>query len=91
MRLVGYICGVKNYMVPVIETRNGVKISVHSRKHLPVHIHAKYAAHEAPVNIRTSEVIEGSLPKKKLKTVTEWIEEEDVQKNDPECMLFKPK
>jgi len=66
-------------MAPVIETRNGVKISVHSREHLPVHVHAKYAEHEALVNIRTSEVIEGSLPKKKLKIVTEWLEEEDVR------------
>jgi len=42
-----------NKMTPLLENKDGVKIEIYSREHLPVHIHAKYAEYEALVNIRT--------------------------------------
>jgi hypothetical protein len=39
------------------------------------HFHALYAEHEAQINIRTLEVIEGDLPKRALALVLEWASE----------------
>lgn len=64
-------------MAPLLENKNGVKIEVYSRDHLPVHIHAEY---EALINIRTGEVFEGSLPAKKLRFVQDWLSEGDRRK-----------
>ena len=72
-------------MAPLLENKNGVRIEIYSREHLPVHIHAKYGEYEALVNIRTGEVFEGSLPARKLRVVQEWLSEgnrrELVEKN----------
>lgn len=65
-------------MAPLLESIDGVKIEVYSREHLPIHIHAKYAEYEALVHIRTGEVIQGSLPSKKLKIVQEWLKRDDM-------------
>ena len=62
-------------MAPEIITIEGVKIELHSRDHLPVHVHATYAEHEALVNIRTGELFEGDLPPKKLRIVQDWLAE----------------
>ena len=40
----------------------------------PPHIHALYGDDMAEVDIRTGEIIEGSLPPKALAMVREWIE-----------------
>jgi hypothetical protein len=40
-------------MTPLIENRNGIRIEIHNREHLPVHIHAKYGEYEALINVRT--------------------------------------
>lgn len=45
------------------------------RDHAPAHFHALYAEHEARIDIRTLEVIEGSLPKRALTLVLEWAQE----------------
>jgi hypothetical protein len=45
------------------------------RDHAPPHFHALYAEHEALIDIRTLEVIEGSLPKRALALVLEWASE----------------
>jgi hypothetical protein len=72
-------------MAPLLDSRDGVRIEIYSREHLPVHIHAKYAEYEALVNIRTGEVFEGKLPPKKLRIVQDWLSEDGrrelVEKN----------
>ncbi|ASS47999.1 MAG: hypothetical protein A3D31_01090 [Candidatus Fluviicola riflensis] len=72
-------------MAPLLENKNGVRIEIYGREHLPVHIHAKYGEYEALVNIRTGEVFEGSLPSKKLRIVQDWLDEgnrrELIEKN----------
>lgn len=67
-------------MTPLLENKDGIKIEIYSREHLPVHIHVKYAEYEALVNIRSGEVFEGSLPSKKLRIVQDWLNEGDRRK-----------
>ncbi len=42
------------------------------REHAPPHFHALYAEYEALIDIRTLEIIKGSLPKRALALVLEW-------------------
>jgi hypothetical protein len=42
------------------------------REHAPPHFHALYAEHEALIDIRTLEVIGGSLPRRALALTIEW-------------------
>jgi hypothetical protein len=51
----------------------GVQIIIHPKDHLPPHLHAKFAEHEAMISILTGDVLEGSLPKAKLKAVRNWL------------------
>jgi hypothetical protein len=44
-------------------------------EHNPPHFHALYAEHEAMIDIRTLEVIEGKLPRRALVLVLEWAVE----------------
>jgi Domain of unknown function (DUF4160) len=37
------------------------------------HLHAKFAEHEAMISIVTGDVLEGSLPRAKLKAVQQWL------------------
>ena len=49
------------------------------REHGPPHFHALYAEHEALIDIRTLEVMQGSLPKRALALVLEWASEHRVE------------
>ena len=42
--------------------------------HPPPHFHAHYGEHEAVIEIRTSEIIEGSLPLGAKSLVNQWID-----------------
>jgi hypothetical protein len=50
----------------------GIVIQMFWREHAPPHFHALYAEHEALIDIRTLEVIGGSLPKRALSLTLEW-------------------
>jgi hypothetical protein len=50
-----------------------VSIFIHSREHLPPHVHVIYGEFEAIVNIRTGVIIQGYIPAKKLKFVEKWL------------------
>jgi len=63
-------------MAPLLDDKDGVSIIIHSREHLPPHIHACHGDDEALVNIRTGKMFEGHIPRKKLKVVQEWLAEE---------------
>jgi hypothetical protein len=43
--------------------------------HAPPHFHALYGEHEAIVDIRTLEVIEGGLPRRAMALMLEWAQE----------------
>ena len=54
-----------------------------NKKHKRPHIHAQYQDFEASFSIPDGEMIEGSLPPKKIKLVQAWIimHEEDLMAN----------
>lgn len=65
--------------MPIIHQINSIKIKLYFKDHLPPHFHAQYNEHEVLIEIRTLEIYAGDLPKKQLKTVLEWAEENQGQ------------
>jgi Domain of unknown function (DUF4160) len=61
--------------MPTVSSFYGILIQMFWRDHAPPHFHALYAEHEAQIEIRTLETIEGSLPKRALALVLEWAAE----------------
>ena len=55
--------------MPTIAIVAGVRIIIYPKDHLPPHLHVKFAEHEAMISIVTGEVLEGSLPRAKMKAV----------------------
>jgi len=47
--------------VPVVSEFEGIEICLYFDDHLPPHFHAKYAGHEALVEIENSCVLKGTL------------------------------
>lgn len=63
--------------MPVISMFYGIIVLMFffdNKKHHRAHIHAQYAEHEAIVAIDDGEVLEGDLPKPKMKMVQAWLE-----------------
>jgi hypothetical protein len=52
----------------------GIIIRMFWADHPPAHFHAAYGEHEAIIEIRTSEIIGGSLPLGAHSLVSQWIE-----------------
>jgi len=50
--------------MPVVAIVDGVKIEFYPDEHPPPHFHARYAEFVAQIEIRTSRVLRGSLPRK---------------------------
>jgi len=61
--------------MPEIDRISGIRICVFSRDHLPPHFHAFYGEYEVLVAIRTGETIVGDLPRKKIREVLEYLDE----------------
>ena len=59
--------------MPTIALVSGVRIIIYPKDHLPPHLHAKFAEHEAIISIVTGNVLEGSLPRAKLRAVQAWL------------------
>jgi len=51
----------------------GIVISMYYNDHVPPHFHARYAEHEAEVAIESLQVLNGSLPRRALALVLEWV------------------
>ena len=63
--------------MPVISMFYGILIlmfSFDNKKHHLPHIHAQYAEHSAIIAIDSGEVMDGDLPRSKMKLVQAWIE-----------------
>lgn len=58
--------------MPRISEFFGIVISMYYNDHAPPHFHARYAEHEALVEIDSLELIAGSLPPRVLALVREW-------------------
>lgn len=59
--------------MPIISIFFGIVIRINFRDHNPPHLHADHGDREAVFNIRTGEVMEGSLPRKATRSVQLWI------------------
>lgn len=61
--------------MPLLSSFFGIDIKMYflGSEHNPPHIHAVYAEESAAIDVRTGEIIEGSLPDKVLRLVKEWI------------------
>ena len=59
--------------MPTIAIVFGVRIMIYPKDHLPPHLHAKFAEHEAMISIVTGDVLEEALPRTKLSAVQEWL------------------
>ena len=63
--------------MPVISMFYGIIISLYyidNKQHNRPHIHVKYQEHEAVVAIPDGGVLEGQIPRNKMKLVQAWIE-----------------
>jgi len=58
--------------LPTISIFYGIVIQMFWKDHGPPHFHALYTEHEAQIDIRTLEVIQGNLPNWALALVLEW-------------------
>lgn len=61
--------------MPTISVFYGVVIQMFWDDHAPPHFHAIYAEHEALIDIRTLDVIEGQLTRRAMTLVLEWAQE----------------
>ena len=58
--------------MPTISVFYGILIQMFWGDHNPPHFHALYGEYEIIVNIRTLEIIRGSMPRRALALVLEW-------------------
>ena len=58
--------------MPRISQFYGIIVAMYYSDHGPPHFHARYAEHEALVNLETLEVLEGHLPRRALALTLEW-------------------
>ena len=65
--------------MPVIARFYGVVIKMYFRQseHNPPHIHTIYGEYVGAIDIRTSDMLEGDLPKRALKMVQEWVSQHE--------------
>jgi hypothetical protein len=61
--------------MPTISTFYGILVQMFWNEHAPPHFHALYAEDEVLIDIRTLDVLEGSLPRRALALVLEWAQE----------------
>ena len=70
---------VKRFYYDVIELSLIIKLGNHNvvkldNKHHKAHINAMYQDDEVIIEIPNGEILEGSIPKSKMKLLTAWIE-----------------
>lgn len=61
--------------MPTLSVFYGIIVQMFWNDHAPPHFHAVYAEHEALIDIRTLDVIDGQLPRRALVLVLEWAQE----------------
>jgi len=63
--------------MPVLSTFYGISVSMYlldNRRHNRPHIHARYQNDEVVIAIPDGDILEGTLPRGKLRLVQAWIE-----------------
>ncbi len=70
--------------MPEITRFAGIVIKIFFRgEHNPPHFHAVYGEFNGVIDIETSKLIEGDLPRKVIETVEEWAK---LHRNELKCM-----
>ena len=59
--------------MPTIAIIAGVRLMIYPKDHLPPHLHACFAEFEVLISTLTGDVLEGSMPKAKLRDVQAWL------------------
>jgi hypothetical protein len=65
--------------MPIVSRFFGISIAFYWQDHVPPHFHAIYGGDEAIVDIRTGEVLRGSLPRRALSLVNEWRQQHTAE------------
>jgi hypothetical protein len=65
--------------VPRISSFHGIVVAMYYEEHGRPHFHARYAEHDASIGIDELDVLQGSLPFRKLALVREWA---DLHRNE---------
>ena len=60
--------------MPELSRFFGIVITMYARDHQPAHFHARYGEDEVLIEIDTSRVLRGVLPRRALAMVEEWCE-----------------
>jgi len=77
----------------------GIIIYMFVKDHPPPHFHVKYNEFKALVNITNGEIIVGTLPRRALRLVQDWVELNqdelmqnwiEANKNNPNFKKIKP-
>jgi hypothetical protein len=58
--------------MPRISEFFGIVIAMYYNDHAPPHFHARYAEHEAEIEIASLDLLNGSLPRRAMALVLEW-------------------
>ncbi|MDP9419401.1 MAG: DUF4160 domain-containing protein, partial [Actinomycetota bacterium] len=53
----------------------GIAIYLYYEDHGPPHFHARYGEHQAQVDIATGDLLDGDLPRRARRLVTEWTDQ----------------
>jgi len=59
--------------MPTISRFYGVTIQMFWREHGPPHFHARYGRHTAIVDIRSMELVRGTMPSRARLLILEWV------------------
>jgi hypothetical protein len=60
--------------MPEISRFFGIIIYMFPDDHNPPHFHAKYGDEKAMINIKTAEIIEGTMTRRALRLIQDWTE-----------------
>jgi hypothetical protein len=58
--------------MPRISEFYGIIIAMYYSDHAPPHFHARYAEHEALIDLNTLDVLQGQVPRRALALTLEW-------------------
>ncbi len=81
-----------NARMPRICAFYGIVVTMYWRDHPPPHFHASYAGQVAKIEIESIEVLEGWLPPRALRLVTEWagVHQDELRGNWDRARAHEP-
>jgi hypothetical protein len=78
--------------MPRISAFYGILVYMYYRDHAPPHFHAIYAEHEAEIEIATTTILDGGLPRNAWRLVKDWaaMHRSELESNWNLASLGKP-